>query len=678
MKMAARRYVAYYRVSTEHQGRSGLGLEAQRASVNQFARTTSGKLVGEFTEVERGSEENRPQLVEALRLCRLHRAVLLIARLDRLSRSVAMISKLMESGIEFVAVDLPEANRLSIFILAAVAEYETKMISERIKVALAAAKARGGKVGGGFRESCLISIRKAAKASVIARLARAKARAQDLAPILWGLRANGKSLAAIGDELNIQNIATPKKGKWCGSTVRQALGRTAGPFSPTGEAASAANRASRLDLTEKRAAELAPMVWRLRASGKSLTTIAEELNRLGIVTPRKRRWHSSTVFRLLRLTAGAFAPIGETVVAAEDGRRLIHAKARAMALAPIVWELRADGKTHRAIAYELNRRNIRSPRRRKWHNSAVRRILQISAPWFGTADVRIGNHPPSTSLAGEAPGAAGADRAGSLQALANPDAAASVHRTNSADPHRPYVAYFRVSTRRQGWSGLGIESQQEDVRRYLRSMPGKLIAEVTEVENGTRDDRPKLIEALRLCRVHSAILVIARLDRLARNVALISRLMESGVEFVAADCPHANRLTIHILAAIAEYEVKMRSDRLKGACAVEKARGIRRGGNITGNSRLYIRIAHAASNAARLKRAKDRAMDLAPMILELQASGKSLNGIAGELNRRAIESPQGCKWRHSTVIRVLRWTEAASAPVNAAGSAREQTTGYAL
>jgi DNA invertase Pin-like site-specific DNA recombinase len=209
-------------------------------------------------------------------------------------------------------------------------------------------------------------------------------------------------------------------------------------------------------------------------------------------------------------------------------------------------------------------------------------------------------------------------------------------------------------------------------------MPGRLIAEFTEVENGRKDDRPKLIEALRLCRVHDAILVIARLDRLARNVALISRLMESGIEFVAADCPQANRLTIHILAAIAEYEVKMRSDRLKGACAAEKARGIRRGGNITGNSHLYIRTAHTASNAARLERAKDRAAALAPMILELQATGKSLNGIAGELNRQAIESPQGCRWRHSTVRRVLRLTEEAFAPVNAAGGAREQTSGRAL
>jgi DNA invertase Pin-like site-specific DNA recombinase len=136
---------------------------------------------------------------------------------------------------------------------------------------------------------------------------------------------------------------------------------------------------------------------------------------------------------------------------------------------------------------------------------------------------------------------------------------------------------------------------------------------------------------------------------------------------------HANRLTIHILAAIAEYEVKMRSDRLKGACAIEEARGIRRGGNVTGNSHLYIPIAQAASVVARFKRAHERAMDLAPMILELQASGKSLNSIAGELNRQGIESPRGCKWRHGTVTRVLRVTADRSAPVNAASSALEQT-----
>ena len=118
-------------------------------------------------------------------------------------------------------------------------------------------------------------------------------------------------------------------------------------------------------------------------------------------------------------------------------------------------------------------------------------------------------------------------------------------------PRRRFIAYYRVSTRAQGRSGLGLEAQQSAVNRFLQSTSGELFAEFTEVESGKKAARPQFNEALRLCRIFSAVLVIAKLDRLARNVALIAQLMESGVEFVAADFPQANQLTIHILAAIA-------------------------------------------------------------------------------------------------------------------------------
>jgi DNA invertase Pin-like site-specific DNA recombinase len=125
-------------------------------------------------------------------------------------------------------------------------------------------------------------------------------------------------------------------------------------------------------------------------------------------------------------------------------------------------------------------------------------------------------------------------------------------------PRRRFIAYYRVSTRAQGRSGLGLEAQQAAVNtavnRFLQSTSGELFAEFTEVESGTKAARPQFNEALRLCRIFSAVLVIAKLDRLARNVALIAQLMESGVEFVAADFPQANRLTIHILAAIADTD----------------------------------------------------------------------------------------------------------------------------
>jgi DNA invertase Pin-like site-specific DNA recombinase len=138
-----------------------------------------------------------------------------------------------------------------------------------------------------------------------------------------------------------------------------------------------------------------------------------------------------------------------------------------------------------------------------------------------------------------------------------------------------FVAYYRVSTDTQARSGLGLEAQHEAVRRFLVEESGELIAEFTDIESGRVADRPQLVEALRLCRVYRATLVIAKLDRLARNVALITKLMDSGADFVAADMPLANRFTIHILAAVAEYELKLMSERSKAASAIRKARGPR-------------------------------------------------------------------------------------------------------
>ena len=146
--MAKRRLVSYLRVSTARQGISGLGLEAQRAAVAGFLNGGDWTLVQEVLEVESGKRNDRPALATALKLCRKYRATLVIAKLDRLARNVAFISNLMESGVEFVAVDMPQANRFVVHILAAVAEQEAEAISKRTKAALAAAKARGTRLGG--------------------------------------------------------------------------------------------------------------------------------------------------------------------------------------------------------------------------------------------------------------------------------------------------------------------------------------------------------------------------------------------------------------------------------------------------------------------------------------------------------------------------------------------------
>jgi DNA invertase Pin-like site-specific DNA recombinase len=148
-------------------------------------------------------------------------------------------------------------------------------------------------------------------------------------------------------------------------------------------------------------------------------------------------------------------------------------------------------------------------------------------------------------------------------------------RPVAAEAHsgpRPFIAYYRVSTAQQGSSGLGLEAQREAVSRHIASTGGRLIDEYEEIESGKRNDRPQIAAALAACRAKRAVLVIAKLDRLARNVAFISALMDSGVDFVAADMPVANRLTVHVLAAVAEHEREMISQRTKAALQAEGAR----------------------------------------------------------------------------------------------------------
>jgi len=222
-------------------------------------------------------------------------------------------------------------------------------------------------------------------------------------------------------------------------------------------------------------------------------------------------------------------------------------------------------------------------------------------------------------------------------------------------PDRKLVAYYRVSTARQGASGLGLEAQQAAVRQHLNGGSWRLVAEVVEVEveSGKRNDRPKLAEALRLCRMHGATLIIAKLDRLARNVAFISTLMEAGTDFVAVDFPQANRLTVHILAAVAEHEAAMISARTKAALQAAKVRGRRLGGD-RGNFAAVRAAGNPASAVVRGARADKRAADLAPTIREMQATSLSLRRIAAELTARGYPTVRGGeRWSAVQVKRVL-------------------------
>lgn len=210
--------VAYYRVSTDKQGESGLGLEAQRDSVHLFVKGRRLRLSREFTEIESGKKsKNRPVLQEALSYCGRNNAILIIAKLDRLGRNVAFISALMESKVEFVAVDLPEANRLILHIMAAFAEFEREQISSRTKAALQIAKNRGvelgkyGKVLAQYNHDAAISF------------------SQKLRPVIEDLKTEGfATVEALTNELNKRNIPAYRKGaKWHKSTVHTLLKRIA-------------------------------------------------------------------------------------------------------------------------------------------------------------------------------------------------------------------------------------------------------------------------------------------------------------------------------------------------------------------------------------------------------------------------------------------------------------------
>jgi DNA invertase Pin-like site-specific DNA recombinase len=268
-----------------------------------------------------------------------------------------------------------------------------------------------------------------------------------------------------------------------------------------------------------------------------------------------------------------------------------------------------------------------------------------------------------------------------------------VDEQEHTDNNMRYVAYYRVSTVRQGRSGLGLDAQRAAVAAFLGvqiatgapseatfgrvpysgppssrliqknsensqggpTPPGTLIAEFVEVESGKNNERPKLREALSAARAHKATLIIAKLDRLARNVAFIANLMESNVEFVACDMPMANRPMLHIMAAMAEHEAHMISARTKAALAQAKRNGVKLGGD-RGHLTTKIRRKGARLSAkARAERADAFAADLAPTIRRLRRDGHTtLQQLAGALNDLGLHAPRGGSWSNGQVHALLR------------------------
>jgi DNA invertase Pin-like site-specific DNA recombinase len=227
------------------------------------------------------------------------------------------------------------------------------------------------------------------------------------------------------------------------------------------------------------------------------------------------------------------------------------------------------------------------------------------------------------------------------------------------------IGYIRVSTKKQGDSGLGLEGQRTAVETHARQMGARIAAWYTEVETGKISDRPELAKALAHAKRSRAVLAVAKLDRLARNVAFTSALMRSGADFVACDNPHANKLTIHILAAVAEDEAERISQRTIAALQAAKARGTLLGSARPGHwegreeARLAgLEAARTASAKVRTKAAAEAYSDLAPTLAELRARQLSLQAIADELNKQGHTTRRGKPWNPVQVSRVLERTEA--------------------
>lgn len=213
------------------------------------------------------------------------------------------------------------------------------------------------------------------------------------------------------------------------------------------------------------------------------------------------------------------------------------------------------------------------------------------------------------------------------------------------------VAYYRVSTKRQGVSGLGLEAQQQAVRDLVAREGIELLGSFTEVESGTgKSARPQLEAAIAMCRERDAMLLIAKLDRLARNVHFLSGLMESGVRFKACDVPQADEFTVHILAAVAQQEAKAISARTKAALAAAKARGVR-----LGSPKGFAAGVQELGNVARRRQAEE-AYDgiVLDHVCALRDAGMSYGKIAERLNSRGVRTRTGKNWSAMQVRRVYQ------------------------
>jgi len=303
-----RQIVGYYRVSTRQQGADGLGMEAQRRAVEAYAQSVGLPIVASYHEVETGRRSdlrNRPQLTAALSHASRSRSLLVIARLNRLARNVYVTARLLESGVDFVACDVPFATRMTIQILAVMAEYESHLISERIKAANAAARARGvdfRRPGNRLSQEAQRAGTVAANIAAIERSARVYA---DLVPLVIEFRAAGASLQRVAEQLNAIGHATQRGTPRTRSTIYTLLTREGLSLQPPLEwIGQSIGRRSLVDRTQARYAELLVEVKSMRANGFTLASIADDFDDRGLRTFRGCRWTAAALNNLIQRQGG--------------------------------------------------------------------------------------------------------------------------------------------------------------------------------------------------------------------------------------------------------------------------------------------------------------------------------------------------------------------------------------
>jgi DNA invertase Pin-like site-specific DNA recombinase len=509
--------VVYLRVSSLEQGRSGFAIEAQRYAVEQFCAARTWPICREYVEVEtarRDHMRNRPQLAAALAYAKRLKLKIVVARLDRLTRSLLVMSQFLAAGVDFVAADDPDASRLVIQCKAMMAEYESRIISERTKEGMRAARARG---------------------------------------------------------------VSFQRHHWC--------------FTPEVRLKAAINsRRAHLERAREAYADIAPAAIALRESGKDWVTIARYLNDCGHVTLTGSPWSKPTVKRLVRREA----------------------------------EMRIDQ-----------------------HELVLKNFCEVS----GGSGLKAKPASP-TPTPGNPPNAAATQNVRS-KAIAPIGVSARA------------IVYCRVSSQKQNELGHSLAVQQEITQRFCAQNNLTVIETYIEVERAWRtriDQRPQLVQAIAHAKATASKIIISRLDRLARNVSVVTGLIESGVPFVAADAPFANHFTLHLLSAAAQEESRLISARMKDVRAEAKASG-----------RVWKHVCNFSKDRTetnrlgtetRLRRIRERYAYVEPIAKRLRESGLTMAQIAVHLNEKRLSTRSGTPWTDQTILSLLRRIGAAPPPRN--------------